>query len=54
VHAADILRLTVDLPLAIEFYDRPPVVDAVLRAIKDLVPADHIIRWSATCGVPDG
>ncbi|MBX5472032.1 MAG: DUF190 domain-containing protein, partial [Acetobacteraceae bacterium] len=30
VHAADILRLMVDLPLVIEFYDEEQVVEAVL------------------------
>lgn len=52
VHAADILRLTVDLPIVIEFYDRTPVAEAALRLLKDRVPSDHIIRWNAVCGIP--
>lgn len=52
VHAADILRLTVDLPIVIEFYDRTPVAEAALGLVKDLVPSDHIIRWTAVCGAP--
>jgi PII-like signaling protein len=52
VHAADILRLTVDLPLVIEFFDRTPVAEAAIRLLRDLVPAQHIIRWTARCGVP--
>lgn len=28
IHAADVLRLMVDLPLVIEFFDSPAVVDA--------------------------
>ena len=48
VHAADILRLNVDLPLVIEFFDTPKVVDAAVRLIRDLVPPEHIVMWNAT------
>jgi uncharacterized protein len=49
VHSADLLRLMVDLPLVIEFYDRPPVVDAAIALLSELVPAGHIVQWRATC-----
>jgi uncharacterized protein len=49
VHSADLLRLTVDLPLVIEFYDKPEVVSAAVALIRDLVPAGHMIQWRATC-----
>ncbi|MBX5453304.1 MAG: DUF190 domain-containing protein [Acidobacteriia bacterium] len=49
VHAADILRLMVDLPLVIEFYDEEQVVEAVLGLLKDLVPGGRIISWQAAC-----
>jgi uncharacterized protein len=52
VHAADLLRLTADLPIVIEFYDRTAIVEAALGLIKDLVPSDHIIRWTASHGNP--
>jgi PII-like signaling protein len=48
VHAADILRLNVDLPLVIEFFDRPEVVHAALALLDPLVPAGHILHWNAT------
>jgi PII-like signaling protein len=48
VHAADILRLNVDLPLVIEFFDTPKVVDAAIQLIKDMVPPEHIVLWNAT------
>jgi hypothetical protein len=43
------LRLTVDLPLVIEFFDEPAVAEAAIRLIDDLVPGGHIISWPATC-----
>lgn len=49
VHSADLLRLMVDLPLVIEFYDKPAVADAAIALLKDLVPAGHIVHWRATC-----
>lgn len=49
VHSADLLRLMVDLPLVIEFYDRPEVVDAAIGLLSELVPAGHIVHWHATC-----
>jgi hypothetical protein len=48
VHASDILRLNVDLPLVIEFFDQPAVVKATLELLKTLVPAGHILCWTAT------
>lgn len=48
VHASDILRLMVDLPLVIEFFDDETVVEAVLGLLKGLVPDGRIISWRAT------
>ncbi len=50
VHADDLLRLNVHLPLVVEFYDTPEVVAAVLPRIQQMVPAGHIISWQAQCG----
>jgi PII-like signaling protein len=47
VHASDILRLNVDLPLVIEFFDTPQVVDAALALLDGLVPAGQILSWPA-------
>jgi PII-like signaling protein len=49
VHAADLLRLTVDLPVVIEFYDRPEVAEAAMELLNGLVPEGHMIWWHANC-----
>lgn len=49
VHASDILRLMVDLPLVIEFFDRPAVVEAVLGLLRGLIPEGRIVSWRASC-----
>lgn len=47
IHASDMLRLNVDLPLVIEFWDQPQVVQAALGLLDGLVPAAHILSWRA-------
>ncbi|MGC9163320.1 MAG: DUF190 domain-containing protein [Thiomonas sp.] len=49
VHADDLLRLNVHLPLVIEFFDTPSVVDAVLPRIAAMLPPGHIVHWPAQC-----
>ena len=47
VQAADILRLTVDLPLVIEFYAEPAVAAGVIDAFNGLLTGHSIVSWSA-------
>ncbi|HVV92535.1 MAG TPA: DUF190 domain-containing protein [Hyphomicrobiales bacterium] len=49
VHSADLLRLNVELPLVIEFFDEPPVADAAMRLLQGLVPDGHMVHWQAEC-----
>ena len=48
VHASDMLRIMVDLPIVVEFFDTPEVAQAVLAVLKPLIPAGRTISWSAT------
>jgi PII-like signaling protein len=49
VHADDLLRLIVHLPLVLEFYDDPEVMASLLSRIQQMVPAGHIVSWAAQC-----
>jgi hypothetical protein len=40
VHAANMLRLTVDLPLVIEFFDEPEVAEAAIHLLTIWFPED--------------
>ncbi len=53
VHSSDLLRLTADLPLVIEFFDKPEVVQAALKILNGLVPAGHIVSFEAKCDYPE-
>jgi uncharacterized protein len=47
VHADNMLRLNVDLPLVIEFFDEPEIAEAAIQLLDDLVPGGHIVSWLA-------
>ena len=47
VHADDMLRLNVDLPLVIEFFDEPVIAEAAIHLLDNLVPGGHIVSWPA-------
>jgi uncharacterized protein len=47
VHADDMLRLNVDLPLVIEFFDEPPAAEAAIHFLETMVALGHIVSWPA-------
>lgn len=49
VHADDMLRLAVHLPLVVEFFDDPEVVHQALQRLAPLIPSRHIVCWDAQC-----
>jgi PII-like signaling protein len=48
IQSADLLRLMVDLPLVIEFYDEPAITKGVIRTLNGLVTGHAIVSWNAT------
>lgn len=49
VHSADLLRLRANLPLVVEFFDEPQIVDAALKALNPLVSPGHVVKWMVQC-----
>jgi uncharacterized protein len=47
VHADDMLRLNVDLPLVVEFFDEPPAAEAAIHLLETMVAQGHIVSWPA-------
>jgi PII-like signaling protein len=41
------LRLNVDLPLVIEFFDEPTAVEAAIHFLETMVTQGHIVSWPA-------
>lgn len=53
VRTASLVDLSLDLPLVVEFYDRPERVDAVLEKLVRRLRLPHVVAWPARCYVPD-
>jgi len=47
VHDVHLLDVSLDLPIVIEFFDRPEHVERILADLKDIVKPGHVISWSA-------
>jgi PII-like signaling protein len=47
VHSSNLLDLSLDLPVVIEFFDSPDKVRRILSHLKDLLPPGHVISWPA-------
>jgi len=46
-HVSSLVDLSLDLPLAIEFFDSPEKVKNALDHVNGMVKAEHIIFWDA-------
>lgn len=47
VHGASLLDLSLDLPLAIEFFDSKEKVDVALAHLSQTIKPEHIVFWDA-------
>ena len=51
VRKASLLDLTSDLPMVIEFFDKPEKAIDLINTIKTMVDADHIVSWPVQSGI---
>ena len=47
VHSSTLLDLSLDLPLVIEFFDKPDKVKNILTHLRKILPAGHVVSWNA-------
>ena len=47
LHTASLVDMSLDLPLVVEFFDRPEKMAGVLERIAPLVGAGHVLTWQA-------
>lgn len=47
-HSSTLLDMSLDLPLAVEFFDVPHKVNAILEHIRSDIDPGHIVSWPAT------
>ena len=47
LHSSDLLDLSLDLPVVIEFFDEDAVVTRALEKLEALIPPGHVITFAA-------
>lgn len=48
-HSSEILTLSLDLPLAIEFFDEPKKIKIALAHLQKMLQPGHIVTWNGEC-----
>jgi len=46
VHSSQLLDLSLNLPIVIEFFDTPTRIDAIIQHLNAFVGPGHIVSWS--------
>lgn len=47
MHASSLLDISLDLPVVVEFFDRPEKVSQILKQVQELVEPGHVVSWPA-------
>jgi PII-like signaling protein len=47
IHESHLLDLSLDLPLVVEFFDRPDKIQTLLPQLKQYVKPNHMLYWTA-------
>ncbi len=53
LHSSQLLDISLNLPLVVEFFDIPERVDRVLEDLRDEIEPGHLLTWSAECNLND-
>lgn len=53
VHSAGLVDLSTDLPLVLEFFDRPDRARVAIERIKDFVEPGHVVSWRVSVECDD-
>ncbi len=51
VHSSTLLDISLDLPLVVEFFDKPARASEVMEYLSQLVEPGHIVSWQARMNV---
>lgn len=47
IHGADIVDLSLNLPIVVEFFDSEEKINGILDHIGDQIKIGHMLKWSA-------
>jgi len=48
IHGADIVDLSLNLPIVVEFFDEDEKINNILEHLKDQIKPGHMLKWSAS------
>lgn len=51
IHGMELVDLSLNLPVVVEFFDDPQKIEKVLSHIGDLIKPGHILTWNANVNV---
>jgi PII-like signaling protein len=51
IHGADIIDLSLHLPIVLEFFDTPEKILEICEHLQDLVKPGHMVRWQAQINI---
>lgn len=47
VHSSTLIDMSLDLPIIIEFFDRPEKVSQIIEYLNTIIKPGHIVYWPA-------
>jgi len=53
IHSSNLLNMSLDLPLVVEFFDEPEKVASILEHLEGMIAPGHIVSWNANLAVED-
>ena len=53
VHSSFLLDVSLDLPVVVEFFDRPAKVEEILKRLDTMMEPGHVLSWPARVNVSD-
>ena len=51
IHGADLVDLSLNLPIVIEFFDDEEKINNILEHLSDQIKPGHMLKWSATTNI---
>lgn len=47
IHGANIIDLSLSLPIVVEFYDSPEKIESIWEHLNKIIKPGHMIQWQA-------
>lgn len=47
IHGADLIDLSLNLPMVVEFFDTPEKIDEIWEHLNQFIKPGHMVRWRA-------